>query len=939
MLLASAGVLALLFAFPPLPVHAASSFNIEVTVAETGAPSFTWTIGGCHATTPSGTTGTSGTLTPVSMDSGCTYVISAGSAGNVTLRYRLSSSYSTSVSLTSCTNVTCPDVTITAHAEEYLAISTSCNGPGVSVQSPTSDYWYPFGVSLTVSCSGVWGRSGGTGTRATSWNWDGGQSNNVATTGPFVSSAQTMKSHHALNVNKVTQYQVTLDMGASKALETLTSPTITSDAYWYDSGTGVTYQGYGVFGRANGFGNRSTSWYLDSGAPSVLSTSGAFSVTLAMSSPHSVHVTVKPQWEVSLDTTTAKFVKAITSPTITKDNYWYDAGTAVVLILNGTGARSGGVGSRLTSYALNGGTSIPVSTSGAFTLSFAPILGKEFVTATSATQYQLILDSGAVSALSAITPPSIAGDDYWYDSGTQVTYAGTGVFARTSGTGYRISGWWLDSGSRTPVLTTGMFSGTVFMLGAHTLHAASVVQYEISLSGTFGVSSATAPTISGDDYWYDAGTVVSLSLQGEFGRVAGTGYRMTSYSVDNGASIATATGAGVPVFSSVALNSPQIVSVKAVQQYQVSFDRAVSTALDSITPPTLAGDNYWYDIGSHVTLTIHGVWGRNSTQGFRLSSYSLNGAAETPVASSGTVTILNLAAISEPEGITSNATIQYVLSVVGGSGSTFSVRPPVTGDTGWYDSGDTLRVATNGTFDISGGTRQRITAWSLDGGPSTPVGAQAVVTTPAITMDSPHSVVFNSVTQYLVNLAVSDSGGAHLLSPVSVILSVNGGNQMATTSAWVATGASLQVVSIMWHGVNVAPTPPTNYVVSSPLTISVNARVYDATIIVKDPLGLPIGGAGCTFVLANGTTVHASTSGDGSVTLHMLPLGTFQGTVSSFGQSSTLSGDAAVQGTVEARLALSWDTLFVIIVPIVVIILVVVLVLRRYRRPSYAYHG
>ena len=873
------------------------------------------------------------------MDPTCTYVISVGTSGNATLRYRLTSSYSTTVSGTSCGSGTCPPVAITAHAEEYLAISANCNPSIPSVQSPTSDSWYNYGTTLTVSCPGVWGRSAGTGTRASSWNWDGGANNNVATTGYYSSSSQTMKSHHALNVNKVTQYQLTLDRGAALALETVTGPTITSDAYWYDSGTGVTYQGYGVFGRANGFGNRSSSWYLDSGTPAAISTSGTFSLPITMSSSHLVHVTVKPQWQVSLDSVSTRYVRSITSPTISKDNYWYDAGTVVILVLNGTGPRSGGVGSRLISYSLNGGTSVTEATTGSVVvLNSVAISGRETVTASSVTQYQLSLDAGATKALASITPPPIEGDNSWYDSGSQVTYTGSGVFARASGTGFRIADWWLDSSSPTPILTTGTFSATVSMLGAHTLHTVTVTQYEIVLAGTYGVLSATSPTISGDDYWYDTGSVVTLSLDGQFAREAGTGWRMISYSVNNGAGIPTDTGGSVRVLASVSLTSPQTISVEAVKQYQVSFDQAVGKALNSITPPTIAGDNYWYDGGSHVILTMHGVWARNSTEGFRVSSYSLNGAAEIPVASTGTLTILNLAAISGPQEITSNATVQYLLTVVGGPGSTYSVRPPITGDIGWYDSGTTLRVSTNGTFDTTGGTRQRISAWSIDSGPSNSVGTMSVVTTSAITMDSGHSVVFNSVAQYLVTLAISDSTGARALRPASVILSVNGGNQMATTSAWVDGGVSLEVISILWHGVNVAPTPPANYAVSSPLTVYVNARVYDAIITVKDPLGLPIGGADCAITLANGTTVHASTSGDGTVTLYSIPIGTYQGTASAFGTSSAFSGDASVQGSVTAHLGISWAVIL-LLVGVGVVIILGVLFFMRLRQPSYRYNG
>jgi hypothetical protein len=934
----TAGLLAVLLAFPSSPARAASvTVTIGVDLAETGAPSFTWTLTGCSASPSSGT---SGTPVSVTMTSSCAYTISSGGAsGNGTLRDRLTGSYTNSVSETSCSGGTCPTVSITAYAQEYLSISSNCDNSLVSVQSPTSDSWYNYGTSLTVSCAGAWGRSGGTGTRAASWSWDAGASNFVATTGYFSSSLETMVSHHTFNVNKITQYQLTLDQGATKALEALTAPAITSDNFWYDSGAAVTYQGYGVFGRANGFGNRSASWYLDSGTPTLLSTSGTFTISVAMSSEHLVHVLLKPQWQVSLDSPSSGLLESITSPTVAKDNYWYDAGTVVSVVLSGVGPRSAGVGSRLVSYSLNGGTGVMVATTGSVSvLGSVPISGKEFITATTTAQYQLLLDPGSARALTTITPPSIAGDNYWYDSGILVTYTGTGAFGRTSGTGTRVASWWLDSGTPVELLTTGTFSAMVSMLGTHTIHTQTGTQYQVALVGTYGVSSATPPTISGDDYWYDGGTVVSLSLQGEFGRTAGTGWRMTSYSVNGGPSIPTMTGGALGVLASIPLTSPQTIDVQAVRQYQVTFDQGIATSLNTVTGPTLPGDNYWYDSGSAVSITVHGTWARDSTEGFRLTSYSINGAAPISVASSGTVTILDLTSILGPQSLTSNTTVQYPLLVSGGSGSTYSVSPPIKGDTGWYDSGTTVRVSTNGTYDTNAGVRQRVSGWSVDGSPSTPVGVASRVTAPAMVMTSAHSLVFYSITQYLVTLVVKDNTGSDTLTPDSIALVVNGGSQMASSTFWIDSGASLQVASISWHGVDVAPSQSSSYVVSAPLTVTVNARVYDATITVKDIFGFPLGGADCSIILANGTAVHESTSGEGTVTLDMIPLGTYQGTTSAFGLSSSFSGDASTQGNLVTRLPLSWAVIIIIVVIALAAVLAPAIFLRR-RRPRYRFKG
>lgn len=851
--------------------------------------------------------------------------------GNGTLRDRLTSGYATSVSETSCSSGTCAPISLVAHVQELLTIGPNCNNPVVSTASPTSDIWYNYGTTLTVSCNGVWGRSGGTGTRATSWSWDGGTASNVATTGSLVSSSRAMNSHHAFAVNKVAQYQLTLDSGAARATALVTAPPITGDNYWYDTGTIITYQGNGVFGRANGFGNRSASWYLDSGSSTTLSTSSTFTVSITMSAPHALHVVIRPQWQVSLDAISVGFLRSITPPTVAGDKYWYDGGTSVTIILNGTGNRVGGIGSRLASYAVNSGTPIPTATTGTVTVfNSIPMNSREVITSVSVIQYQFVLDSGSNLALSSITSPSIPGDKYWYDSGTQVTYVGTGVFARTSGTGSRVASWWVDSGTHTTISTVGTFSATASMSTPHTLHAQIMTQYAIILTGTFGISSATSPTISGDNYWYDGGTVVSIALQGEFGRASGTGWRTVSFSINGGPMIGTGGGGTVSVLTSLTLTSPQTILVVAIMQYQVTFDPTVTTALNSITAPTVAGDNYWYDSGSAVTLTVHGVWGRTATTGYRLSSFSVDGSGTTPVASSGTVTILNLAAISGPHSITSTAVVQYLLTVTGGSGRAYSVPPPIPGDTGWFDSGTTIRVSTNGIYDTSNGIRQRIAAWSVDNGQNNPTTVMPVVNTSAITMDGPHFVSFSSVTQFLVTIVVKDSGGSITLAPDSILLSVNGGTQTVTSGAvWVDSASVVSVDVIMWHGVNVVPAQATSYGVSSPLTIPINAKVYDATIIAQDPFGLPIGGADVKATLANGTTVHTTTGGDGTVKLRMIPLGTYDATVSAFGLSSMSSGNASIRGTTVTHLLLSWTLILIVIVAVLLALVGIVLVLRR----------
>ena len=913
---------------PPDPV----TVPINVTVAEAGAPSFTWTIGGLCSPVPS--SGSTGSTVSVSMNSGCSFTIITPADG-VSERDRLTNlanAYVTSLSETSCSSPTCSTISVTAHVQELLTIGSGCNTPAVIPVSPTQDRWYNYGTPEQVVCNGVWGRTGGSGTRAASWNWDGGVNTNVATLLSFTSSAQGMSAPHTFNVNTVTQYLLTLDSGATRAVSSITSPTITSDYYWYDSGTVVTYNGNGVFGRVTGAGNRSTSWFLDSGSPTNLNTFNTFTVTATLSSIHTIHVTVKTQYQVSLSASASSLLSTITPPTIAGDNnYWYDSGTLVTVALNGAGPRSSGIGSRLSSYSLDGGTGVPVASLGTVTiLNGLAISSAQSVSATVVTQYQLTLDAGASAALSSITPPPIAGDKYWYDSGTQVAYVGNGVYSRSAGTGDRVASWWWDSNTPTPVHTTSTFPASTSMGAPYALHTTTMAQFEVLLTGTYGVSSATPPTIAGDSYWYDSGTTVSLSLQGVFGRASGMGERMTSYTVNNGMNVGVRTGGPVSVLSSLTLTSPVTVTVQTVTQYQLALDKNTVEATSSVTPPTLSGDYYWYDLGTRVTLNLNGVWARNATTGFRLASYSIEGGLPVEVLTSGNLSI-SFGQLVYPRNVTSTIVTQYLLGVAGGSGVTYSVSPPISKDIGWYDSGTMLNVSTRAIFGSNGTVRLRVSSWSIDGGPTNVAGGTNTVTTSSIVMNSPHRVAFGSVTQYLVGIVLKDSTGSETLSPGSVLMAVNGGTQKTIQgNIWVDAGSTIQIATVNWEGVDVTPTKVTGYTVASPISITVNVRVFEAKVSVKDPLGFSVGGAPYAITFANKTTIHGTTSGDGIISLGVIPSGTFQGTVSYLGTTSTFSGDASSRPTTDVLVPLDYPVIATVGV-IIAIAVVAVAFLRRRR--------
>jgi hypothetical protein len=833
------------FAFSP-SAHAATTVSvpIDVTVAEASAHAFTWTISGSCAPSPS--SGTTGATVTVTMNSGCGFSLNVPADGTTQRdRFVGGTSYVTTLVESSCATSPCTTISVTAHVEELLTITSGCFSPTVSVSSPTSDGWYNYGTSLSVSCDGVWGRLGTTGQRATAWKWDATSPTSVGTTATFSSSAMTMNSGHTLTVTTVTQYEVSLDAGAKAALY------------------------------------------------------------------------------------------SITNPTITGDDYWYDSGSAVTLVLNGVWNRAGGTGTRVTSYSLNGETALPVATKGTLTvLNDVLISTGEAVTTNVVNQYQLTLDLTAGTALNTITATPIPGDNYWYDSGTTVSYTGNGVYQRSHGTGVRATGWYVDSGPTSPVATSGAFTVLLPMGAPHTIHVTTTTQYEVQFSGSFAVSSATPPTLPGDSYWYDSGTVVSISLEGAFDRAAGTGMRMTSVSVDGGPSPSVLTTGSVNVLSSVSMYSTHTIAVTTVTQYQVTLNSAATAALVYQTPPTVQGDSMWYDSGTSVVVTASGVGGRNATTGYRLASYNLGSEGAIPVASSGTVTLLDVS-IESPEAIYVTSVVQYHLSVNGGSGITYSAQPPISGDTGWYDVGTPVSVSSLGYYGSNGGVRMRVSALSIDGAAATPVGLASTITTPTLTMDAPHSVTFSSVTQYLVSVQVTDATGARTLAPESVSVSVGGNAPINGTGLfWVDSGSTVQVVGITWENSQVGPANEPTMTVTAPATFGVKALVYPASVVVRDSFGASVGGATVDVTLANGTEVRGQTDGSGTYSLGLIPLGPVQGTVSNMGFSSRFSGNAASDSVTTAGVPLSYVDIFGIVTIAAVLVVAFVLVRRFLGRRS-----
>ena len=248
--------------------------------------------------------------------------------------------------------------------------------------------------------------------------------------------------------------------------------------------------------------------------------------------------------------------------------------------------------------------------------------------------------------------------------------------------------------------------------------------------------------------WYGSGTQATISQPVAYGRAAGIGRRAVSYSVDGGAQTPIAPAQG-NVTIPVAMDSAHSVSFASVTQDEVTLVSVAPQEIDSITPPTISGDNYWYDSGSSVNVTLYGVWGRTAGEGERLASYSVNGGAQVQVNSKGPVTVVALGAISSPQVITGNSTAQFFLDT--SLGSLTSVSPtPISGDAGWYDNQTAVSAVYNYTWNGSAGqARLNAFSYSVDGGQASPLPREGSGTfMVSVTMDAQHQIEVKPVTQY-----------------------------------------------------------------------------------------------------------------------------------------------------------------------------------------------
>jgi hypothetical protein len=551
--------------------------------------------------------------------------------------------------------------------------------------------------------------------------------------------------------------------------------------------------------------------------------------------------------------------------------------------------------------------------------------------------------TGTISASTTITATydhqfmlvvnGLNGSSPWYDAGTEASFTTNGVFGRSSGVGHRVTSYSIDGGAASAVKpTTGPISIPVLMSSTHTITFESVLQYQVHLdAGSASALESCNPTIQGDNCWYDTGTSgVVVTLNGVFGRSAGSGGRLVSWNLDSGPlnSVSTTGTITIPVGT---ITGPHSISTTTMAQYQLVTSTG---SVSSISLPSLAGDNGWYDSGTIVKVSYNNVW-NVTADGTRLNAigYTVDAGAPDTISRSDSGTFVVTITMDGPHTIRVDSVTQFLLSISGGFDVTTSVSSP-TNDS-FFDSNTSVIVGTQYSWNITNGnTRSNLFSYTLNGQTAeiTREGS-GVFSTPNVNMVGPVELRFEAVTQCFVSFLLTDASGSTQIKPSSFAISVDGQAQpVAGNGMWLDNKSSIGVANVIWEGAEVKPNDQNLSTITGPSTITIRALVFPAKLSVSDPLGIPVGGAKFIITLANNTVISGITDSSGTVNLGLIPIGTFQASVSNLGFTSQAAGDASAGEVVPFRVSVSYVTLTVTFTAVVVALVFLMAAVVRGRR-------
>ena len=260
----------------------------------------------------------------------------------------------------------------------------------------------------------------------------------------------------------------------------------------------------------------------------------------------------------------------------------------------------------------------------------------------------------------------------------------------------------------------------------------------------------------------------------------------------------------------------QGVSQAAFGSVPVTFDASgLSPAFNSSSVLTVDGQSITY---SQLPRTYE--WQVGSSHSYSYASGFPTGPSERVGWENSrglTTSRQGTLSVSQPGSIISQYSNEYLLAVVGGSGLNYLASPS---NDGWYPAGSTAQVSTSYSWNLTAGqSRQNLLSWGVDGSSVTTVArsGDGTFVTSGIVMNAPHTLTFDSVTQYLLSTSTSIPASG-VLAPLSVGYSYTG----PVSTSWSCPQFSLSGLGTGTASQGLCPEPqPSQEVTSVSWTITI----------------------------------------------------------------------------------------------------------------------
>jgi hypothetical protein len=375
------------------------------------------------------------------------------------------------------------------------------------------------------------------------------------------------------------------------------------------------------------------------------------------------------------------------------------------------------------------------------------------------------------------------------------------------------------------------------------------------------------------------------------------------------------------------MNETHTLVFNSVTQYQVTLDFGATSALMSITPPTIWNDSYWYDSGSAVTY-----WGEATSRG-QVVSWNWDNESATAVQGGDFETSPIL--MNQPHIL--HVALAFTIGSANGPLETISLSSdspfPVLFHVGsaTFPSPVSLSVpmGTNLTIVATGGGQSAMTRSSFqDWGGSTQADTAQLV----FTVSGAANLVAEYRTEYLVSFSFTDAQGNHLGGVTAQATGNEGTIAIGSNeTAWLESRTTYAVSDVLWNGASVFPIGGSVQVqISSPSTLALKLSVFHQSVLVTDPLGIPVGGAHVTLAFPGGGTISSVTNSTGRAALEV-PSGLFSATASFLGISYSASQGVASQADFVIVAFLDYPVIAIIGIAAVSLSLVVLMMRRRDR--------